>query len=51
MKLLMSYRFHILPREIIGLKLESEYFTGDTSILDNHSPGPMIAKTSLDLGL
>ena len=25
---------------------ESEYFTGDTSI-DFHSPGPMIAKTSL----
>ena len=25
---------------------ESEYFTGDTSI-DIHSPGPIIAKTSL----
>ena len=25
---------------------ESEYFTGDTSI-DIHSPGPMIAKTSI----
>ena len=28
-------------------ELESEYFTGDTSIDDIHSPGPAIAKIGL----
>ena len=31
-----------------GPESESEYFTGDTSI-DIHSPGPTIAKTSLEI--